>query len=157
MYEPLWVIMSSDSTAFAEVGTAHPAGAPRYWYFFVGHPGVFFNFVWTHEFNSTARRALRLERTIPTMWRATIDGTNFGLPDYNFGASRYGIRLETGLESYSANAVAPAVTNSPLHYEVGDLGIWPRWKGKDGQYVDPGLCGRWTSAYGWRYGQNTTC
>lgn len=157
VYEPLWVSMNSQRTMWAEIGTAHPAGNPRYWYFFVSDPGRFFGFVWQHEFNTTARRALRLEKTIPTTWRATIDGKNFGLPDYNFGVARYGVELLAGLESYSANAVAPAVTDSPLHYEVFDSGIWPRWRGRDFSRVEAPLCGRWTSDYGWRYGQNTTC
>ncbi len=118
---------------------------------------MFNNWVWTHEFSTTAQRALRVERVNPNVWRATIDGTNFGLPDYNWGSSVYGRRLDAGLESYDPNAVAPPITESPLHYEVVDSGVWPRWAGQDGQRVDPPLCGRWTSAYGWRYGQNATC
>lgn len=157
VYEPLWVSMNSQRTMWAEIGTAHPSGRPRYWYFYVSDPGRYSNFVWQHEFNTTARRALRLEKTVPTTWRATVDGKNFGLPDYSFGVARYGVELLAGLESYSANAVAPAVTDSPLHYEVFDSGIWPRWRGRDFSRVEAPLCGRWTSDYGWRFGQNTTC
>jgi hypothetical protein len=156
VYQPLWLSMNAAGTEWLEVGTGHPASGPRYWYFFVRQGGVN-RWIGRRYFTTTGLRTVRIERVAgSTRWRASIEGQRFFL-DHDWGSFATGVWLSTGLESYDAAAVARAITNSPMHYEVSETNVWYRWDGQDSEDIDARMCGRWVSDYQWRYGENTVC
>jgi hypothetical protein len=156
IYQPTWLVFNSNE--WVEVGTAHPVGSPRFWYFFTRIDGRD-TWVWKHPFTTTALRTVRVQRVAgaTTRWRATIEGSNFGEPDYGLANVVTGSYVAAGLESYDANATARAITDSPLHYEVSNNGVWYRWAGRDAATVGGDMCGRWVSDYQWSYAENSSC
>jgi len=160
VYQPEWVVQTSNSDTWTELGTGHQCGDTfRYWYWLEGAPGLPNGYLlrgWRLAGGDVPHR-FYLYRLTDCTWLANIDYTQVG----SFGFCSSGVRVGADTESYAQAAVVPSHRESYLQYS-SNYAPYANWSGQDYSLPPvapstPEMCGFWVNATSWSTGENTIC
>jgi len=152
VYQPTWVLITSDAQNWEELGTANTTPLyTRYWYWGYGLGGSWYE-LGRRTGIGTGTHTFSVYRTGGLTWHYVVDSTQMGTDSW----SRAGAWLTAGLESYDSGASVPKFTDRSLSRTTNE-GSWVLWAGFDQWLISAGMCGGWDYAYQWRAAENNPC
>lgn len=152
VFQSEWIVITSDSQNWLELGTGHQCSDTfRYWYWGFGYGGIWFPLGTTDGIANEVSHTFEIIK-FGSAYGFLIDGVQKGSQ-----ATSTGVYDQSGLESYSTNAVIGTYTHGNLR-RTTDSGGWTSWAGFDAtKLTGAGMCGGWNSATVWRAAENQTC